>query len=70
MSEWNSIETAPIGRKMFVAIGITSGNEHTGGVAYRTDPYCIWQDKEGQFSRWPHRWGPTHWAELPDFPKL
>lgn len=66
---WLPIETAPVGRKMFVVIGVTSGNGFTGGRPYTTDPYCVWQPEKGEFSRWPHNWPPTHWQPLPNPPK-
>jgi len=66
---YQTIETAPIGKTMFVAIGVTEGNGFTGDKPYTTDPYCVRQEQEGIFSRWPHNWGPTHWAPLPEAPQ-
>lgn len=41
LTEWQPIETAPVGMKMFVVIGVTKGNKFTGGRRYTTDPYCV-----------------------------
>lgn len=59
--EWQPIETAPDGKKMFVVISATD--------MYITDPYCVWKDSRGLFVRWPHKFKPTHWAELPEHPE-
>ena len=69
-ARWQDIAALPanIGRKMFVAIGVTSGNGFTGGRAYTTDPFCVWREPDGGFARWPHNWGPTHFCDLPDAP--
>ena len=62
---WKSIDSAPIGMDMFVVKAFDVNDGHTGGQAYTSDPWCVWQEKEGEFSRWPHRFKPTHWIELP-----
>jgi hypothetical protein len=67
--KYQPIESAPIGETIFVAIGVTQGNGFTGGKPYVTDPFCVWQEIPGVFTRWPHSWPPTHWCELPDNPK-
>ena len=68
MSEWQAIETAPKGRRMFVVQAFSVCNGFTGGKPYTTDPYCVWQEDNGAFARWPHNFQPTHWAELPEPP--
>lgn len=65
--EWKTIDSAPIGKEMFVvkAFGVS-----LMGKTYTSDPYCVWQQKQGKFERWPHAcFLPTHWAQLPDSPK-
>ena len=68
VNEWHPISTAPVGKEMFVAI---AANVHSRVIkGYTTDPYCVWQHREGIFSRWPHNnFNPTHWMPLPDKPK-
>ena len=68
IKRWQPIETAPIGETLFVVIGVTKGNGFTGDKPYTTDPFCVWQEKPGEFRRWPHRWMPTHWMPLPPPP--
>lgn len=68
-SQWRPIETAPIGKTMFVAIGVTNGNDFTAGRPYTTDPWCVWQMHKGTFKRWPHAFDPTHWMPLPEPPR-
>lgn len=65
---WRDIESAPIGKTMFVVIGVTDGNGFTGDRPYTTDPCCVWRDEDGRFARWPHHWPPTHWMPLPPAP--
>lgn len=69
MSGWQPIETAPVGKTIFVCIGVTEGNVFTGGAPYVTDPWCVWQPQSGVFSRWPHNWAPTHWMPVLEAPK-
>jgi len=60
---WQPIETAPVGRVMFVVAAFNAPLRR-GGI-YTTDPYCVWQEKRGQFQRWPHgALSPTHWQSL------
>jgi hypothetical protein len=68
MTSWQPISTAPVGKEMFVVI---ASGVHTKVIAnYTSDPYCVWQHKEGIFSRWPHdNFNPTHWMPLPERPK-
>ena len=60
---WKDIDSAPVGMEMFVvkAFGASIGTIST----YTSDPYCVWQTSEGTFERWPHKFKPTHWLELP-----
>ncbi len=63
LPKWHSIETAPSGRKMFVAKAFDA-IPFRGASAYESDPYCVWRDGDS-FARWPHSFQPTHWCELP-----
>jgi len=63
------IETAPIGKGMFVVRAFNVSNGFTGWRPYTTDPWCVWQATAGEFSRWPHHFAPTHWAPLPAAPE-
>ncbi|WP_338469046.1 DUF551 domain-containing protein [Sphingomonas sp. gentR] len=65
---WRDIESVPIGKTMFVVIGVTDGNGFTGGQPYTTDPCCVWRNEDGSFARWNHHWPPTHWMPLPPAP--
>ena len=59
---WKPIESCPINsRTMFVAIAFGA---EIGTTPYNSDPYCVWRD-DGKFVRWPHKFPPTHWMELP-----
>lgn len=69
MSEWKPISEAPVGREMFVAKGFAVCNGHTGGKPYATDPWCVWQESPGEFTRWPHHFPPTHFMPLPPPPE-
>lgn len=63
---WQPIDTAPQGsREMFVVKAFDVCNGFTGGRPYTSDPYCVWRNDDGGFSRWPHNFQPTHWAPLP-----
>lgn len=64
-SGWRPIETAPVGKEMFVARAIDVLNGFTGGRTYTSDPWCVWQPEKGKFSRWNHHFQPTHWMPLP-----
>ena len=57
---WRPIVEAPIGKNMFVAISITD--------QYISDPWCVWQQRDGDYSRWPHKFKPTHFMPLPQPP--
>lgn len=63
MNAYQDIKGAPVGRKMFVAIGI---DVNVNGRKYTTDPWIVWQPVEGEFTRWPHDFPPTHFAPLPE----
>jgi hypothetical protein len=62
---WEDIKDAPIGTEMFVVKTFGVSNGLTGGQTYTSDPWCVWQQKEGEFSRWPHKFPPTHFLRLP-----
>ena len=70
-AEWMPIETAPNAeqRDMFVVRAFNVSNEFTGGRNYTSDAWCVWRDIYGGFSRWPHKFAPTHWTALPSSPK-
>lgn len=65
MMEWRDIESAPIGREMFVVRGFSVEGVASG--LYTTDPYCVWRDGD-TFARWPHQFPPTHWMPIPEPP--
>lgn len=66
---WKPIETAPQEDKtIFVVKGFNVCNGFTGSKPYTSDPYCVWPDGNGGFARWPHKFQPTHWCELPEDP--
>lgn len=63
---WQPIKTAPTNSKqMFavIAVNVPFGKDRR----YTTDPYCVWNEG-GKFVRWPHKFQPTHWMNLPDPP--
>lgn len=60
---WLPIEDAPVGREMFVVKAIDVTGFSSG--KYTSDPYCVWQEKKGEFVRWPHPFAPTHFMKLP-----
>lgn len=64
---WKKIENLPEkytnSHKMFVVKGIDI--PRTGWFKYTTDPYCVWYEK-GKFVRWPHKFPPTHYCDLPE----
>ncbi len=63
-SGWLPIETAPVGKQMFVVRAFNAPMR--GGGTYTTDPYCVWQEQKGRFQRWPHgAMPPTHYMLLP-----
>jgi len=68
---WQPIETAPVGRKMFVVCAFNAVVDRMSPHRrlYTSDPYCVWQDSRGMFSRWPHHFSPTHWMPLPEPPE-
>lgn len=65
MNRWIPISQLPdtykSEKRMFVVIGINVPK----GRKYTTDPYCVWLNEDGTFSRWPHDFEPTHFMELP-----
>jgi hypothetical protein len=65
--KWQPIETAPKEtRKMFVAIA--ANVKIRKDYSYTSDPYCVWKNSDGTFSRWPHEFSPTHWMPIPKSP--
>lgn len=64
---WMPIETAPIGRDMFIvrAFDVQVTDKIFG---YTSDAYGVWQPTRGRFERWPHPFEPTHWMPLPPPP--
>lgn len=64
---WLPIESAPVGKTMFVAKAFAQ--QIVGSMMYDSDPWCVWQSSLGSFERWPHRFPPTHWMPLPPPPK-
>jgi hypothetical protein len=65
--KWQPIETAPKDKQMFVVIAFDVPFLGTG-KNYTTDAYCVWAETGGKFSRWPHKFPPTHWTPLPSPP--
>ena len=66
---WQPIETAPKKREpfsMFVVIAIET-SEASPNITYTSDPYCVWRESDGSFTRWPHPFPPTHWFPLPSY---
>ena len=64
VGKWMPIETAPVGRSMFVVrafnVQVTDKS-----FDYTSDAYGVWQPTPGKFERWPHPFAPTHWMPLP-----
>lgn len=69
--KWQPIEHAPRdgSRTMFVVRAFNVCNKHTCGRPYTSDPYCVWRQENGTFARWPHKFDPTHFTELPEAPE-
>jgi hypothetical protein len=70
-SQWQDIATAPKDgtREMFVVKAFNVSNGFTGGKPYTSDPWCVWRESDGSFSRWPHHFQPTHWHPLSAAPE-
>jgi hypothetical protein len=70
-SQWQDIATAPKDgtREMFVVKAFNVCNGFTGGKPYTSDPWCVWRESDGSFSRWPHHFPPTHWHPLSTAPE-
>lgn len=64
---WQPIETAPVGKQMFVVQAFEAVLAQAG-VTYTSDPCCTWRHTDGTFPRWPHEFPPTHWTPLPKPP--
>jgi hypothetical protein len=65
--KWLPIEDAadiPV-NKAFVAIAVDVIPPGLS-LKYTTDPYCVWNQGNGDFARWPHPFPPTHFCRLPD----
>jgi hypothetical protein len=71
MAQWQDIATAPKDgtREMFVVKAFNVCNGFTGGKPYTSDPWCVWRESDGSFSRWPHHFPPTHWHPLSAAPE-
>jgi hypothetical protein len=69
--KWQDIATAPKDgtREMFVVKAFNVCNGFTGGKPYTSDPWCVWRESDGSFSRWPHHFPPTHWHPLSAAPE-
>lgn len=66
MSEWIRIEDElPKNRLMVLLVAVNVGPQGN----YTTDTYCGWRDGFEGWSRWPHKFRPTHWMPLPEPPK-
>lgn len=67
--DWLPIESAPIGRDMFIVrafdVQVTDKSFN-----YTSDAYVVWQPSPGEFVRWPHPFKPTHWSALPPKPAI
>lgn len=65
---WKKIENLPeqymYSKKMFVAKAIDIPPFEGSPYKYTTDPYCVWLFIDGNYSRWPHAFPPTHYCEL------
>jgi len=69
---WLPIESAPKSRKpfeMFVVIALDVKLTPLS-PPYTTDPWCVWRESDGSFTRWPHPFQPTHWCPLPNYSPL
>lgn len=64
---WRPIETAPHeNRDMFIVKAFNVSG--VGSGLYTSDAWAVWRTVEGGFSRWPHKFSPTHWTPLPPAP--
>ena len=64
---WQPIETAPKETtQMFVVVAFGA---KVGATPYNSDPWCVWHQR-GEFVRWPHKFSPTHWMQLPEAPTM
>lgn len=68
---WKPIAELPVdprGKNVVALIAINT-LEARGSSPYTSDPYCGWRIAEinypESFARWPHRFLPTHFCELP-----
>lgn len=61
--KWLDISKLETKRKLVVLVAKTE----IAGREYITDPWCGWLTDDGTFARWPHKFEPTHFIELPEF---
>ena len=59
---WKPIEIAPPDRQMVMLIA-----RYPTGTDW-TDIYNGWRNSDGDWTRWPHNFPPTHWMPLPSPP--
>ena len=66
---WKKIENLPEeyqdSTKMFVVKAINILPFRYSPFKYTTDPYTVWRTN-GKYHRWPYKFLPTHYCELPD----
>ena len=66
---WKKIENLPEeykdSVKMFVVRAIDILPYVDSPFKYTTDPYAVWR-MNGEYHRWPHKFPPTQYCELPD----
>lgn len=70
-NQWKPINELPEylkeTRRMFVVKAIdVAPMEAVPDYRYNSDPWCVWFDGNGGFVRWPHKYPPTHFCELPE----
>lgn len=62
---WRTIDTLPVGAPPVLLIGQYPLQSVT---PVWSDIYHGWKDRNGDWSRWPHSFEPTHWMPLPAAP--
>lgn len=66
LREWQPITGTPVHMKMILACAI---NPPELGQKYTTDPWAVWWDEKAkEYVRWPHKFPPTHYSEIPAAP--
>jgi hypothetical protein len=63
MGEWQSIDTAPKGRRVLVCVAPI--RNHRLVIGWKTVDLGLWLDERME----PMHYPPTHWMELPERPK-